>query len=1403
MKPSCSIHRLLAGMMAAFLIFSWMPTAQAENESTEIIAISQAKALPDGTENVTIRGTVIFAEGIHVVIQGVGGGMALFFGEDPGLIPGDAIQVTGTKQTVHNQPQLQSITQWQRMGTANLPYTETTLTALLADREQGTMESTRVLIRGVTLLTEAGMVTLTDGTVAIIIADCPDLPEVSSGDKVDVYAVVEEHEGYQLRISDPADISVAEPPTGPEAVQSVSHLDKIYLYHPASGMVLTELTDGAKLSAITGSIIGDRLQVSGEMTELTLVKEGDFFYLVNAAGMCLTSGEAGGRLYFDAPSRYGLWQLEATEDGFCIRSAYAQYQGAAQSLVYYYGFNTYGDESHRFHIYKSGVAEESPLAPPVHRLPGVTAELNGYTLTLGSSVPGVEIYYAVSYDGLIFTPFRPYAQPLTLAAGFSQVHIMTYSVMAGYQNSETLTYTFRETATPGWNLYFGQLHSHTGISDGTGTPTEAFAYASQVPGLDFFAVTDHSNAFDRDEQGVLSQDGTAISQDWANGQAAAVAATDTDFVALYGFEMTFQNGLGHISTFNTPGWQSRNQAQYQSYRTGLENYYTALCTVPGSISQFNHPGEVFGNFEDFGHYSPEADARITLIEVGNGDVNGSPETAYDQYNRALDLGWHLAPTNNQNNHAGNWGTASSCRTVVLASELTPEGIYDAMGNYRVYATEDSDLHIYYTLEDSAMGSILDRSQVGDTVSIQVTAFDNTDLSVGKVEVIVEGGKVLAGITIHAASQTVCFDLPAEHRYYYIRITQPDGDTAVTAPVWINQTATVEILDFQANSMVVPAGVEQGFTLEIQNLSNTSAEISSIIITDQTTNEILHTSQQTLTIPAMGKSEYAFSCTFSRDGVYPLTAGVTCNGQVCTRELRVIVRSGSVSADVIIDGTHGNDDFDRMENLTALAAENGIWVHAETLCITPDMLLGCELLIITAPGEDYEFEPEFRQMLTSYIHNGGSIIFCGASDSRFPNSSGKLNQLLVDVGASMFLSDNEVRDVSRNSGSPSALYLTDIRADCSWSEDVITPAVASEGEMLQQYHTYGGCSIRIGNGNWLVRSFDTTLAIDGDGDGTGSTGPGNLITLAWEDTGYDGNIFLAGSAFLSDGEMGGRPANHWMLPTANLTIMENILGITRTQPEVTAIAQVREAAAGSVFLIEGCVTAGTANPYTDFADTMYLQDATGGIALHSYDGPMLPIGTMLQVTGNVVVRSGDIGMEILSYRILDEQPHVFLPTRLGNRDAMDYPARGGQLLQIEGVVVDMIPTTDGRGAAKFTLQDDRGEIATVIIEPEIASGITGKNTLADFVQPGNRVSVIGLLYRQGNISMLRVRDCEEVILIHSPTQAVPESTPGASDQKPSSPDTGDDAYIREAKIAMISSGLGLLILLLDRKRFCRP
>ncbi|MCD7734856.1 MAG: hypothetical protein LUH48_06995, partial [Clostridiales bacterium] len=436
---------------------------------------------------------------------------------------------------------------------------------------------------------------------------------------------------------------------------------------------------------ITGyvSVTPDNSEDQAVGTELTLTSstEGAVIYyrFVDTA-----TGE-GEWLTYDESSKPTLASLPATLE------VYATSEGRADSVT-------------RILTYAAGTVSSVKFTPNGG---GVYIEGESAEVTLTSATEGATIYYAISYDtdedgNYVFatdsegnTAYTEYvltedgSSPISLAKGFGGASIMAYAVKDGYTTSAVTTRTFTERSQETYNIYFGQLHSHTNYSDGAGSITDAYEHATEVhestDTLDFLAVTDHSNSFDSASSDSVTITNGSLSEEWTEGQEMADKYTTEEFVALFGYEMTWSNGLGHINTYNTGGFQSRTQSAYTTYSTALQNYYETLKTVTDSISQFNHPGTTFGDFQDFSYFDEEIDDLITLIEVGNGEGtigSSSYFPSYEYYTRALDKGWHVAPTNNQDNHKGLWGDANTARTVVLADNLTEDDIYDAMRNYR-------------------------------------------------------------------------------------------------------------------------------------------------------------------------------------------------------------------------------------------------------------------------------------------------------------------------------------------------------------------------------------------------------------------------------------------------------------------------------------------------------------------------------------------------------------------------------------------------------------------------------------------------------------------------------------------------------------------------------------------------
>lgn len=961
---------------------------------------------------------------------------------------------------------------------------------------------------------------------------------------------------------------------------------------------------------------------------------------------------------------------------------------------------------------------------------------------------------------------------------------MTFKVKAvkeGYEDSNIVTLSYTERTSEKYNLYFGQLHSHTSYSDGAGTAQQAYEHASGVENLDFLALTDHSNSFDNADSASIT-DGS-MSEEWTEGHELAQKYTTDDFVGLFGYEMTWSNGLGHMNTFNTEGFQSRTQTEFSTYSTALQNYYAALKTAPQSISQFNHPGTTFGDFSDFAHYDEEIDKLITTIEVGNGEgAIGSSGyfPSYEYYQRALDKGWHVAPTNNQDNHKGLWGDANTARSVVLADSLTQENIYDAMRNYRVYATEDNDLNIYYTLDGYEMGSILSEGQVGDTVTLKAELSDKTDDSIGKVQVITNGGLVLKEETVAANTDTVEFQIDNNYSYYYLKITETDGDIAVTAPVWVGEVEAAGINGISTTEVLPVKGEALPVTLDLYNNENTDMTINSITfsVDGENVHEVDLEKNNLTKVDSMGTASYTFDYTYDKVGNMELnvTVNATLNGveKVYSSVLKLTYVTPEMVTKVIIDGTHYNDYVTgyyggNVGNFTKIAGDKNVKVEVVKDEITPEMLEDCALLVVSAPAKktgtanagDYKpshFSDEFINMVKDYTDKGGTLIACGIADYQDTTSgqtATEMNKLLKAVGATTTLNSDEAYDETNNGGQPYRLYLKNYNKDSKYLEGAVED---------QEYSAYSGCTVNLdkdavaaGKAEALITGYDTTYSIDcKDENGNPVLGSpvvvekGDMVALAHETLDSGANVFVAGTVFISDFEVKAEQDNIWDLPYLNKTIVENILDEVTVELETTPIETVRkEGKMGDVFAIEGYVTAGTSNENNKFFDAIYVQDDTAGITVFPYAQTGLEIGTKIRITGYVDAYQGDKEIQIIKSEIIPDDTHVYDPEKLSAKDAMNYEENGGKLVQISGKVTDVVYSADGTGVSQFWIEDGSGEKGNVFIDGYITSGTTGKNELASFVKKGATVSAVGLVYAHPEgesdipVTCLRVRNCDEI------------------------------------------------------------
>ena len=924
-------------------------------------------------------------------------------------------------------------------------------------------------------------------------------------------------------------------------------------------------------------------------------------------------------------------------------------------------------------------------------------------------------------------------------------------------------------------LYFGQLHSHTQYSDGSGTLESALKYVADLPAsanVDFVAFTDHSNYFDKTgeanpEEALYDMSkATAYSQDTWASYKSAVEAFNTEkagsMVAIAGFEMTWSGGPGHINTFNTPGIVSRNNKTLNNKTddAGMKAYYALLSKPEGasSISQFNHPGTTFGTFKDFAYWDAVIDSRMYLVEVGNGEGQigaGGYYPSYSEYIKALDKGWHLAPTNNQDNHKGRWGNANDARDVILTDDFSEQGIYQAMRDMRIYATEDKNLEIGYTVNGMPLGSII--TEVPEKLTFDISFYDPdpTD-SIKKVELVVNSGKVAYkwDNAAELANGAVSVELAPEYSYYFVRITEGDGDIAVTAPVWVGESLKLGISSAVCGTATPVTDEELTITTTLFNSENTDAAIKSVTYTVNG-KELEGSKGGATTVPASGTSAVTFRYTpkAARVMTVTVTAVLTLKDKdyTFTKDVTLDVLDASKLVYIGIDASHYNEYVagnykDSMGNFGNLAAEYS--VRTVQLNTSEELIAACgntkyKALILTAPSRRLEaaqkdpktYSEAELAAIKSFNERGGTVILAGWSDNyeNYPviqenpaikHMAETQNDVLAALGSSLRISDDATYDDVRSAADGVdkwRLYFSTYNMDHPLLEGVIFDAEHPFDKLYtERFSHYGGASIYAVDEKGeptsampatvspVVYGHATTYSVDVDNDGRGGAGvpkyayaegDNRLMVMATEQLAGKGQIIVSGAAFMSNFEVQAQVDNAAEKNYSNYRICENLLAMFNTT-EITPIKTVQEEPdEGVKFTIEGIVTS-NASGYdkdTAFFDCIYLQDETAGINAFPVAGNF-KIGDKVRITGTTSSYQGERQIAVTSIARIGEgeapAPKAVTAAQLENKGFL------GSLVTVEGTATK-IEYSNGL-IQTILVKDDSGKEARVFIDGYITT-----------------------------------------------------------------------------------------------------
>lgn len=371
-------------------------------------------------------------------------------------------------------------------------------------------------------------------------------------------------------------------------------------------------------------------------------------------------------------------------------------------------------------------------------------------------------------------------------------------------------------------VFFGNLHSHTKYSDGSGTPAEAYRHARHVAKLDFLAITEHNHA--AAEDGAEDRaDGLLIATNHAlYDELKTVASEETEngrFIALFGQEFSSISKGNHAGVLEVPAVIDVPNGKFDKL---VRDWLPSNLDSTGKLAvlQFNHPA-LFDNdqseygADDFGgpsQWIKEMGKVTSLIEVLNGPAmtrtggHRAAEVMEEDYLHYLNLGFHLSPTGDQDNHYFTWGTATDARTGVVLDELTRPKLLDALRNRRTYATEDKNLRVIFKINDRMLGDRVPAPAANTPLVFTLSVHDDDEPGASyDVDLF---GDTIGGADVAEVLKSDSFDgnkdefqvftlpyptEPGTH-YFFIRLKQhpPDGvaghaDRVWTAPIWFEPT----------------------------------------------------------------------------------------------------------------------------------------------------------------------------------------------------------------------------------------------------------------------------------------------------------------------------------------------------------------------------------------------------------------------------------------------------------------------------------------------------------------------------------------------------------------------------------------------------------------------------------------
>ncbi len=243
----------------------------------------------------------------------------------------------------------------------------------------------------------------------------------------------------------------------------------------------------------------------------------------------------------------------------------------------------------------------------------------------------------------------------------------------------------RVESDPGDRIFWGETHGHTGFAEGQGSPDGYYKFGRDVARLDFLSLSEHDIWMDDFEWKTLQE---LVEKYRVPGKFTTILGFEWTSRLLYG---------GHHNVFfrNTPG---RLRVPNQKAPL-LDELYEGLARRNDAddvlvVPHAHQPGDWTN--------SDGALERLVEIQSGHG--------TFDWFgNKYLENGFRVGFVGASDNHVGHPGYSGMTNrqmgglAAVLASENTPDAIFDGLRGRSTYATTGERIVLTADLNGAGMG----------------------------------------------------------------------------------------------------------------------------------------------------------------------------------------------------------------------------------------------------------------------------------------------------------------------------------------------------------------------------------------------------------------------------------------------------------------------------------------------------------------------------------------------------------------------------------------------------------------------------------------------------------------------------------------------------------------------------